>query len=88
MNSQMIDKELLKAALEEMLRERNPELRGLMEDILAKFIAASSVSDRATPLEMTEIRKKYALRKGRFVPFHKLLKDTPPAVELTKRLRK
>lgn len=44
--------------------------------------------DKKKPLDMEKIRQEYALKRNDFAPFHELLKDTPPAQELTKRLSK
>ena len=87
MTNRTINKTIIKAALEDMLRERNPELQGFLEELLAKFLTdTTSKSDKVVPLDMTEIRQKYALRREDFYPLHDLFKDTPPASELTKLL--
>ena len=86
MSSQAVNKSELKEVLEEMMRERNPELKGFFEEILRKYLA--SAPDEAVPLDMDEIRKKYALRRESFVPLHQLFQDAPPASELVKKLRK
>jgi|GEM_PF-6379661 len=78
MNGQPIDKEMLKAALEEMLRERNPELKGFLEELLLKFLTATSMTDHIRPLDMALIREKYALRQEAFVPLNALFQDAPP----------
>lgn len=44
--------------------------------------------DKKTPLDMTEIRQKYALKIEAFAPLNELFKDTPPAQELIKLLTK
>ena len=79
-----MDKLAIKSALEEMIREHNPELQGFLEDILAKYLIASSISDRSIPLDMAVIRQKYALRRDAFAPLHDLFKDALPASELVK----
>ena len=86
MGQKSIDKNVLKAVLEDMLKERNPELQSFLEELLAKFLARSS--DKAMPVDMTEIRQRYALKREAFIPLHDLFKDTPPAHELTKLLSK
>ncbi len=86
MHEQAIDSNLLKSVLEDMLKERNPELQSLLEELLEKFLARSS--DKATPLDMTEIRRKYALKRDAFKPLHDLFKDAPPAYELSSLLTK
>lgn len=87
MTHNSINKTIIKAALEDMLRERNPELQGFLEELLAKFLTdTTAISDKVVPLDMTEIRKKYALRHEDFYPLHDLLKDAPPASELIKQL--
>ena len=60
MDGQIMDKLAIKSALEEMIRERNPELQTFLEDILAKYLTASPISDRRFPLDMTVIRQKYS----------------------------
>jgi hypothetical protein len=86
MQQTSIDKNLLKSVLEDMLKERNPELQSFLEDLLAKFLSRSS--DKAMPLDMTEIRQKYALKRDAFIPLHDLFKDAPPASKLINRLSK
>jgi hypothetical protein len=86
MSQKSIDKNLLKAVFEDMLKERNPELQSFLEELLAKFLARSS--DKAMPVDMTEIRQRYALKREAFRPLHDLFKDAPPAYELTKLLSK
>jgi hypothetical protein len=86
MHQKSIDKNLLKSVLEDMLKERNPELQGFLEELLAKFLSSSS--DKKVPLNMTEIRHKYALQRDAFRPLQELFEDTPPAYELTQRLSK
>ena len=81
MNRQAINKEMLKVALEEMLRERNPELKGFLEELLLKFLAAAAITDPTAPPDMAAIRKKYALRREAFAPLHTLFQDALPAVE-------
>jgi len=49
MTAQAIDKNLLKTVLEEMLAERNPELRSVLEELLVKILSAQRRSDRAAP---------------------------------------
>ncbi len=88
MNSQAIDKDTLKAALEEMIRERNPELKGFLEELLLQFLTAKPVSDKAISLDMEAIREKYALRREAFAPLQTLFQDAPPAGELVKQLHK
>ncbi|MFN0034377.1 MAG: hypothetical protein ACKVUS_04870 [Saprospiraceae bacterium] len=88
MTAQAIDKNLLKTVLEEMLAERNPELRSVLEELLVKFLAAQHRSDRAVPLDMQEIRRRYGLRREAFAPLHEIFKDAPPASEMVKLLRK
>ena len=87
MDSQAFDKDTLKAVLEEMLRERNPELKGFLEELLLKFLTAKPISDNAVSLDMTSIREKYALRQDAFAPLHTLFQDAPPAKELVEKLR-
>ncbi len=86
MNNQAINKEMLKAALEDMLRERNPELKGFLEELLLKFLAAAAITDTTAPLDMAAIREKYALHREAFAPLHTLFQDAPPAVEMVKKL--
>ena len=86
MGKNSIDKKILKTVLEDMLKERNADLQFFMEELIAKFL--SKPSDKATPLDMTEIRQKYALKKEAFAPLNDLFQDTPPAHELTKLLSK
>ncbi len=86
MSQNSIDKNLLKSVLEDMLKERNPDLQSFLEELLAKFLARSS--DNSAPLDMKEIRQKYALKRESFTPLQDLFKDTPPAYELTKLLSK
>lgn len=86
MSQKAIDKILLKSVLEDMLKERNPELQSFLEELLAKFLARAS--DKTMPLDMTEIRQKYALKREAFIPLHELFKDAPPAYELVNRLYK
>lgn len=86
MSSQAVNKEELKEVLEEMMRERNPELKGFLEEILLKYL--TSASDETIPFDMDEVRKKYALRRESFAPLHQLFQDAPPASELVKKLRK
>ena len=88
MSEQPIDKKALKVALEEMLRERNPELKGFLEEILVNFFAAKSNSDRSEFLDMADVRKKYALHREAFIPLHKIFQDAPSADEMTQKLRK
>lgn len=88
MNGQAIDKEMLKAALEEMLRERNPELKGFLEELLLKFLSAKAMTDSAASIDMAPIREKYALRREAFAPLNALFKELPPAEELVKKLQK
>ena len=88
MNSQAINKEMIKAALEELLRERNPELKGFLEELLLKFLTAQPITDNAASLDMAVIREKYALRREAFAPLHTLFQDAPAAVELVKKLHK
>ena len=88
MNGQAIDKSVIKTVLEDMLRERNPELQSFLEDILAKYLTASAVSDQTFSLDMTDIRNTYALRREAFIQLNALFKDTLPASELTKLLSK
>jgi len=88
MSEQPIDKKALKIALEEMLRERNPELKGFLEELLISFFAGQSHADHNTHLDMTEIRKKYALRREDFTPLHKIFQDAPSALDITQKLRK
>ncbi len=57
MSNKAIDKKLLKAALEEMLAERNPELKGVLEEILTKILTGRPVADRATQLDSKDERK-------------------------------
>lgn len=86
MQQKALDKNLIKSALEDMLKERNPELQSFLEELLSKFLARSS--DNAKPLDMTEIRQKYALKREAFFPLHELFKDAPPANELSSLLTK
>ncbi len=86
MSIQAVNKNELKEVLEEMMRERNPELKSFLEEILRKYLAA--VSDETMPFDMDEVRKKYALRRESFAPLHQLFQDAPPASELVKKLRK
>ena len=86
MGKNSIDKKILKTVLEDMLKERNPDLQFFLEELLAKFLSRSS--EKATPLNMTEIRQKYALKREAFAPLNALFQDTPPAHELTKLLSK
>jgi hypothetical protein len=86
MQQTSIDKNLLKSVLEDMLKERNPELQSFLEELLAKFLSRSS--DKAMPLDMIEIRQKYALKRDAFIPLHDLFKDAPPAFKLINRLSK
>jgi hypothetical protein len=86
MGKNSIDKKILKTVLEDMLKERNPDLQFFLEELLAKFLSRSY--DNAMPLNMTEIRQKYALKREAFAPLNELFKDTPPAHELTKLLSK
>jgi hypothetical protein len=44
--------------------------------------------DKKMPLDMTEIRQKYALKREAFAPLNELFQDTPPAHELVKLLSK
>ncbi len=88
MSEQPIDKKALKVALEEMLRERNPELKGFLEELLLNFFATQSHSDRSTPLDMVDIRKKYALQREAFIPLHKIFQDAPSAAEISHKIRK
>lgn len=88
MNIPAIDKDILKAVLEEMLRERNPELKGFLEELLLQFLTAMPVTDNAPPLDMAVIREKYALHREAFAPLHKLFQDAPSAGELVKKLHK
>ena len=83
-----MDKLAIKSALEEMIREHNPELQSFLEDILVKYLTASPISDRTFPLDMAVIRQKYALRREAFAPLHDLFKDALPAAELVKSLSK
>lgn len=86
MQQKTVDKNLIKSALEDMLKERNPDLQSFLEELLAKFLARSS--DNSKALDMTEIRQKYALKREAFFPLHDLFKDAPPAHELTNLLSK
>ncbi len=86
MHQKSIDKNVLKSVLEDMLKERNSELQGFLEELLAKFLSSSS--DKKTPLNMIEIRHKYALQREAFLPLQELFEDVPPAYELTQRLSK
>jgi DNA-binding transcriptional regulator YiaG len=86
MGENSIDKKMLKTVLEDMLKERNADLQFFLEELVAKFLSKSS--DKATPLDMTEIRQKYALKREVFAPLNDLFQDTPPAHELTKLLSK
>jgi DNA-binding transcriptional regulator YiaG len=86
MGEKLIDKKILKTVLEDMLKERNADLQSFLEELVAKFLTRSA--DKATPLNMTEIRQKYALKKEAFAPLNDLFQDTPPAHELTKLLSK
>ncbi|MEI6411324.1 MAG: hypothetical protein WCR52_18185 [Bacteroidota bacterium] len=88
MSGESIDKNVLKDVLEEMLRERNPELRGLLEELLQRYFAGQSITDRSSAIDMESIRKKYALHREAFAPLHKLFEDAPPASEMVKKLRK
>ncbi len=88
MASQPIDKNLLKTALEEMMAERNPELRSVLEELLVKILSAQHHTDRSVPLDMQEIRRRYGLRREAFVPLQEIFKDAPPASEMIKLLRK
>ena len=88
MNTQVVDKNLLKSVLEEMLAERNPELGRVLEELLVKILSAKPVTDRTAPLDMEDIRSKYALRRETFAPLHQIFKDAPPASELVKKLHK
>ena len=49
MTAQAIDKNLLKTVLEEMLAERNPALRSVLEELLVKILSAQRRSDRTVP---------------------------------------
>ncbi len=75
---------------EQLIKEQNykgTDWRKL--DDLAKILdiqESSTLSDKTVPLDMTEIRKKYALQHEDFYPLQELFKDTPPAYELTKLL--
>ena len=86
MSSQAVNKSELKAALEELMRERNPEFIGFLDEILRKHLA--SVADGNTPLSMDKIRKHYALHRDSFAPLHQLFQEAPPASELVKKLHK
>jgi hypothetical protein len=86
MGKNSIDKKILKTVLEDMLKERNPDLQFFLEELLANFLSRSP--NKAMPLNMTEIRQKYALKREAFAPLNELFKDTPPAYELTKLLSK
>jgi len=88
MDDQPMDKKVIKTVLEEMLRERNPELKGFLEELLLNFFAAQANTDRTAPLDMVEVRKKYALHREAFAPLHKIFQDAPPAEEMVKKLRK
>ena len=87
MDSQAFDKDTLKAVLEEMIRERNPELKGFLEELLLKFLTAKPITDNAASLDMKAIREKYVLRQDAFTPLHTIFQDAPPAEELVKKLR-
>lgn len=80
MSTQGIDKKLLKSVLEEMLAERNPELGQVLEELLVKILSAKPATDRATPLDMAEIRRRYGLRREAFAPLQEILKDAPPCL--------
>ena len=84
MGKNSIDKKLLKTVLEDMLKERNPDLQFFLEELIAKYLSKSS--DKTIPLDMTEIRQKYALKRAAFASLNDLFQDTPPAYELTKLL--
>ncbi len=88
MNSQAINKEALKAALEGMLRERNPELKGFLEELLLKFLTAKPMTDTIAPLDMASIRERYALRREIFAPLNMLFQDAPSAEDMIKNLHK
>lgn len=88
MSTQAIDKNLLKSVLEEMLAERNPELKSVLEELLVKILSAKPATDREVPFDMEEIRRKYALRREAFAPLHQIFKDAPPASEMVKKLHK
>jgi hypothetical protein len=88
MNAQNIDKNLLKTVLEEMLTERNPALKGLLEELLTNYIAAKSQTDSSLPINMKEIRKKYALTHESFIPLQSIFSDAPSAEAMTQKLRK
>jgi len=88
MSGESIDKNALKDVLEEMLRERNPELKGLIEELLKSYFAGQSITDRSLPIGMDSIRKKYALHREAFVPLHKMFEEAPPAPEIVNKLRK
>ncbi len=88
MDNQAINKDTLKAVLEEMLRERNPELKGFLEELLLQFLAAKPNTDTAPLLDMEAIRDQYALRRDAFSPLHTLFQDAPAAAELVKMLHK
>ena len=53
MQQNAIDKNLLKSVLEDMLKERNPELQSFLEELLAKFMTRST--DKTMSFDMTEI---------------------------------
>ncbi len=88
MNSESIDKNLLKEVFEEMLRERNPDLKGLLEELLTSFLTGQATTDRVSSLDMVDIRKKYALRHELFEPLQEIFQDAPPAKEMLLKLRK
>lgn len=86
MYQESIDKNLLKSVLEDMLKERNPELQSFLEELLTKFMARTT--DKTMSFDMTEIRQKYALKRDAFIPLHDLFKDAPSAYDLANRLTK
>lgn len=88
MSHQAIDKNLLKAVLEEILAERNPRVEGLLEEILVKILSARSVADRTFQPNTQDVLQKYRLRREAFYPLQEIFKDAPPASEMVKLLRK
>ena len=83
--SQVIDKDTIKSVLEEILKERKPEWQNFLAELISKFVVKPS---EKTPLDMVEIRQKYALKRETFEPLHELFAEAPTAYELTKRLSK
>lgn len=50
MGKNSIDKKILKTVLEDMLKERNPDLQFFLEELLANFLSRSP--NKAMPLNM------------------------------------